>query len=551
MEVPVYRDGVPVEDVQLPNARLNPLPPSASGANIGEAVAGLGKTVEHVSSQIGQQIIYMQRQESAVKAEQIKSDAIVRAQDLHASLASKTGADAIGIVSGPLNGGVGPMRPEQTEKQKQSWDAQWQQIKADALKEAQSQGLGVHDIKLLERQLDTHGNSYRGSLIAYEAKQRKVAADDADNAAHQTAVLSASVAARQQDYDALVEQGKQHAVAIAARNGHDMSDPDQRKVIEQASADEFAKAYVHANNDQATEKVAAFLKTNAGGISPVVHAQLQQVNDGKMVDLRSQHIFDQISEEPESRDKINGMFNLSYVERRAKEISATRPEHEQLHYQAFARQQAQMADAALAQQKTQASRDILDEFSKARDGNVIFSEADKKIMGQYLGEKKLFTPSEIDRIRSSAAEVYKRSESGIDARLAIMTDDQKTAYADVVNRINTTFKTQTATIPGEDGKVKVSDALVKRFKQIAPTMQPAQMREWIEQQTKGVQTKPAFVNVLGHDFGTGKTPLWMEQTKLRSQYGDENVRKASRRASEARPSAGLVLRGPGDSAQSR
>ena len=108
MTVPVAQEQVGIQAPGIPTERIQPITPAASGANIGEAVAGLGQTIENVGVEarqaweVGARMTAESNAFTKIAELSAKSDAILYNPDKDPQtgkpigILNRSGADAIG-----------------------------------------------------------------------------------------------------------------------------------------------------------------------------------------------------------------------------------------------------------------------------------------------------------------------------------------------------------------------------------------------------------------------------------------------------------------------
>lgn len=491
--VPGYRRSIGVQSPGAPQVRVDPMTPAASPAGALEAAAGIGKAITNLGSVAGEIIA----QKSRLDAEEAANEATVKSS-LRFQQQSK-GDNGWLTREGANAKGITVEMERWAEKERQ-----------DLLK-----GRSEAEQKLILSRFNTHSAAWHEAVLSHEAGQHKVARDQAYAASAQANANTYALDPGKNE--PVLNQAKLDLVERYAGQPKEFLEQKLRELT-----DQFAHTAVQANIQKDPAKAEAALDSLGASMNADKLGALRSSVDGKMMAVRGNFMWAQLEADPNARfdDKT---YRLGYVEDFAKQMSKDRPEGEQNHYVNFVKNQAQMADSALSQAKKDSARLILDEFSKARDNGTIFPDADEAIMSKYT---KVFSPSEIGKLRASAVEVYKRSDEATSARLSVMTEDQKLAHDDVVKVLRAKFGTQKVTLPGTSDKMLKADAIIRRFDQLAPAMQPEQMREWVKTQLESVPTKPPFVTILGYEMGTGQTPRWLEQTKLVNQYGAANVKAA-------------------------
>lgn len=512
-EIPVYERKVGLDAGGTPSPQLTGLPSSASGANVAESVGGLGKSIEGAADAAAHIIAYKQKLDSQEKVDNLSEQAASEWQDRahgDGGWLTRQGDAAKGITAGTYPPDyVG----EQKDgiKYKDSFDG----FSAELKKKYMAQATSEFERRALNHSMDAHERVYRNAVITHEAQQSKVARQQASEAAVDALKNTGVDAATVGDLQHVTDQGMDERERALRNDGH--TDKTVIDAVRMKTADEFADAAVHANLERDPEAAQALLDGVKPKLSNLMSATLQARVDGKMTSIRADAINKQIADDPQSKN-VDGTFNLGFVEKKAAELASTRPTQERDHLVKMAKEQATMADSALRQQKEQSTRGFLDGFSELRDKGVPFQEAEKLVLSKYGG---VFGPSEIDKLRSQAVNIYRRDPSAIEARLNVMNTEQKRGYADAVNIIKTKYKQQTSTIPGEEQPVKLSDAMIQQLKEVAPKMNRQQIMDWTNSQLKEVPTKPGYLGFL-----KGETTQWEEVHSLQTRYTADKIAAA-------------------------
>lgn len=498
-QIPVYQEKVSLNAGGTPTPRLESMPASASGVDVGEAVEGLGNTVEKSAAGIGAIVAHKQKLDAQEKVDNLSEQASEEWQNhLHGEggLLTLQGDAAKGITAGdPF---MGPKQGEDKGiKYKDTFDGFSSALKQKYLGQASTD----FERRALNHSLDSHERVLRNAVIAHEGQQAKVAREQASEAAVSALKNTGVDASTVGDLQHVTDQGMDERERALRNEGH--SDKAVIDAVRMKTADEFADASIHANLERDPEAAQALLDGVKPKLSNLMAATLQDRIDGKMVSIRSDAINKQIVEDPQSRND-DMTFNLGFVEKKAAELAAGRPVHEREHLVKMAKEQATMADAAMRQQKEQAQRSYLDGFAELRDKGLSFPEAEKTVMakvGKQYG--KIFGAAETDDLREKAVKIYKRDPEAIESRLSVMRFDQKQAYADAVNVIKSKYKKQTAVLPGETEKMSLADAMINQLKPLAPKMTPAQIAEWTKKGLENVVVKPGWVSLLDD-----RKPAW-------------------------------------------
>ncbi len=520
-QIPVYQEKVGLDTGGTPTPRLQGPMESASGVGIAASLEGLAKTVSEGVGEVAHLAAYKQKLDSQEKVDNLTAQAADETQD---RLHGKDGfllrqADAAkGITAGdPGADSIGPVQPGQDAlgkgvKYKDSYDGFASELK----KKYMAQATNAYEQKMLNHALNHIDRVSRNAVIEHEGQQAKIAREQAHDAAIGAFQNTAVDAVLPNEITnakgtGLLDRALVQREQALRDAGH--TDQDVIAAVQQETANKFADTVVHANLERDPEKAQSMLDAMKGKIGNATAATLQDRVDGKMTSIRSATINKQINEDPKSKND-DGTFNLGYVEQRAAELASTRPAGEQKKLVSMAKEQAQMVDASMVQQKQQATRSYLDGFAELRDKDVPFHEAEKIILSHVAKQYgQVFGAAETDALRLKAVNIYKHSPDAIDARLSVMTADQKHGYADAVNTIKTKYKSATGTLPGESEPVKLSDAMIQELKVIAPKMTRQQMREWVDAGLKNVPTQHAWLSVFSDKFnqvgpGQGMTPAW-------------------------------------------
>lgn len=492
-QVPIYEQQVGIETGGTPTPQLSPMTEAASGVNVFDAAAGIGKTVEAHAGQLAKSLIYVQRLNDQVDAQDKASVGVEKLQQLHAQLRALQGKQAMGIVHGA--------DPEKLDPN--SWMAQSQKIKDETIK-----GQPLYKAKLINRIMDSHINVMTGSLFEHEAKQTAVARDDSDNAAHAALVNSGTVAAKPKDLIELMDQGVEKTRNLAVRHGRDISDANIDTELRQSSNDEFAKAYVHANLEGDPQKTQNMLSAIGDRISPAAKATLQKDIDGKMLDVRIDGLTNAVITNPDLRapdGQINEMKAMDFIHSAiaAQERSGTPlpPGHGDSIVSKLQSQIAIQNKAVTQKQQlilAKASNDIW----SAQQSGMAPNEAYEKFIKHGQFDNAL----ERGKAEEAFTKVYEKDPSALDTVWSHMSEVQKNTISQITNSKDFRDK-----FPYANDQKEFSDTLRQKIIETR-AQNPDAINRLYQEQLKTVPTgSPRF--------------LWFGKQQLPQYQIDESLQK--------------------------
>lgn len=479
--VPEYNESVQTEGPQQESLSITPRGAESSGENIAQAAQGIGKEAEAIGSQVTRHLLYMQRQKDAIELQNRLLQADTLMQNGHAALFNRRGAQAIGISGGSAQNPDQQARSLALGTSSLSEDAQARLdpsfIKFDNSSAgliAKARDVVIHGVdgksslpadvaKQALSRFDRMAESYHGRAVNHEAEQIQIAHVDSLNNSFAASVNAASVAASPKAFIPLLEDAQKDALEVARIKGQDINDKDTRAAVMQSAAKEATAKYLHANIEDHPERSQEVLNAAKPLMHPADAGDLQKSIDGKMIDMRDEQIWKNVTADPRSRN-ADGTFNLAAVEGYAKDLSKNRPEKEQLHHAEQAKSQAIMANGALKQGWDEAAKGFLDSIQTQRlkNPNMLYQDAEKDAISQFAGSVQ---PGTLEKLKDSAAKTWLGDSDGPQMRLklALSNPDLKRGYEDAKTMIDATYPGK-AQVEQKKLAIQNLDAIAPQFK---------------------------------------------------------------------------------------
>lgn len=490
MEVPIYEPSVGIQAPGIPEVRAEPMTPAVSSANVSEATAGIGKGIEELGARLEQHMVMQGRMEAQQQVYDRASQVQKALQDKaygDGGWLTRQGASAKGITYGTPGQTPGVLGRPTLDPD--SFEGVAAKLKAQAMS-----GMSPYQSKQLDRLLDSHITVMRGAVVRHEADQTNIAQHQSMEA-QVTSLKDTGIAATNlKDFNGIVAQAQDMRHQFYAAHG---ATPEALILSKQQTADEFADAFVHGNYDRHPQAAQQMIDGLKGTLSNAKAAELQNVVDGKMLDLHRHAVWSAVS----GLRHPDGTANLAAMEAQATKLAASLPEGQRDQVLDFVRSQASMTDAALRDTRQSQDRQFYNEALSLKSKNIPHEQAE-----QILFKQKGYGYDSTDRDAKTQQlqELYDGKESFYDAAAKHQTGEQKLMWKQIEDLADAKYGKKTAQLPGDpDGvETKLKDSFIIEMRHQLMGMAPGKMWETATNYLKDVVVEP-------HWYHDTKKPAWM------------------------------------------
>lgn len=434
---------LPTGDAQLtgptePDAHVQPITEYASGEGVAKAGEALGRSAEQFGHSMSANLIYQQRLQQQEAGQDAAYKFIDGSHDIANPLLQRNGRDAKGVT---------------------------QLYMAEALKQKKQMGenLSGQAFKIFNRYSDSHMSTMREKLIDHETKQFQVAADDSDNALHQSLMQTAALAPNAEEFKKNMAQGDELVRNMAARKGRDISDKNISKMLDEGSHSAFFDHFMKANLENNPKLVQDVLNQVKGDLPATTmdHAKgvsdFQKTIDGKMLDVNRQDTWDKVSKFRHE----DGSIDLSKAETAAQQLVNGMPADQQQHIVGYVKSQAAMANAAIKDQREGEKRSFFNDAMALKQKGMNYQQAEQELFkNKGYGQ----TVSDHDDMQKHLQQLYLKDDSFYSMAMKHQTEDQKLAWQQVKDMSKAKFGTQATVLPGDESSgvnTPLSAAFVK------------------------------------------------------------------------------------------
>ena len=528
--IPVYKEQVSIGGSGTPTPQINGPMASASGANISEAVAGLGKSVTEAATGMGAILAHKQELDSQEKVDSLSAKAAAEYQDkLHGDggLLTRQADAAKGITFGTPSGPAQPGSKMEADQQgtveyKDSFDGISNEITAKYMGQATTD----YERHKLKHALETHTSVLRNAVIAHEGQQARVARAAASEAAVGALLNTAINAVDPEDFEVALNNARGKREDALRLEGH--TDNAVINAVNMKTADEFAIAAVKANLDRDPEKAQVLLNTIKGKISAGVKANLQDNIDGKMLDIRRNAVWDQVRGIQNEDKTVNLTGAMDAARKLVDHAGSTIPKGQRDNILSFVTSQAALQDAALKDFRESQSRSFINEALKARNNKIPYDQAFNALIAS---EKYGFDAKDRDDKITQLQALYTKDESFFDRAMEHQTQAQKLMWSQIEDLAVSKFGTNAETLPGDQTETKLKDAFLVEMKHNLMGLPPEQMWKRANDALKEINVDPDAM------FFKEPTETWridrdkrnvtnLKLAALEDAYGAESVAQA-------------------------
>ncbi len=462
MKVPVYERQVGREAVsqQVPQVAA---PPSSVGTTSVDAarVGGeAGKVVSDIGDMVAKRAIERQQMEDEKQVLAANTDYLKSKQDTLYS-ADTASTDHGDVPVGLLNRQLG-----QAKDAVVAYDADFAEKKQLFLERVQNE----NQKRVLSRLMDQDYTSTREQIIRHEREQTDKDFALTAKANIDQQVLNVASVKSPQAISETIKTSTGIQTAVMARMGASL---DVIKLQAQDVADRIVASAVEGNLSTDVRTSQAILVAQKGNVSEQSYLKMQQVIDGKMLDLRRTAAWNAASADVHP----DGTINLEKAQARTEGWLAAQkdlPVGQADHIMDFVRQQASIHDSVLKDKRDSTTRVFFNEAIALKNSGASYAQAE-----QQLFKVKGYGYDNTDREEKTRQlqQLFTRDDSFYDAAIKAQTPDQKAAWDDIKNMGVAKYGKSTVKLEGEDFARKKSDVFENEMMRKVLGQPPEQMRK--------------------------------------------------------------------------
>lgn len=460
--VPEYNESVQTDGPQQESLAITPRGAESSGENIAASAGSIGKEAEAFGMQMTRQLLYQKRQKDMIEGNNRYAEFVGKyLQAPSDPLLARRGAQAIGITHGSavdpdqqardMAMGVSSLSEDARAKLDPSFiktDDSWVGIKARALDFLKNGADGKSPLppevarSILQRG-ERASESFEGSFAKHEAEQTQIAHVDSLNNSFQATVQAASMARNVDEFQSLVPHAQDALMQVSRIQGHPIDEAVTKTAINQKAAAESTDQFIRANlekDPELTQKILTSMK-------PLIHAadygKFQGMIEGKMMDVREAHSWDNNIVPDKGNYDSEGQFNLGAVDKNTRALFAGRPDHEINHAVAQAHSRAVTANSEMKQSFDDHEKTYLDGFvaAKAANPDANFVDVKKDMDAKMVAADPNFPKNRLAKAGESAMQTWLKSPDGQGRRLELIKNNTNLdeGYQNSLNQIDENY----------------------------------------------------------------------------------------------------------------
>lgn len=499
MNVPTPERQVGVQASEVGMPQVQPVTPAASGANIGEAAAGLGRTMEQAGAELARPVAEHNR----MMAEADVFSKFVDFSNAHAQIMHSVDPQTGQLNTDPKTGKPSGVL-DRMGKDAAGATAEYNARTTDLLNKTMK-GLDSPYKQYVFGQMARRTLMYGvDNVNGHEASQARVYSAQSANAAiaakGQDAALNLPP-----DTDKAVSALHNYvtdaqAIALRQAGNEGVQDPNMLAMRKQEAADHVASSAVMARLDQDPQKARDLLSSTdiQKELSPAMLQKLQGTVEGKWLELHANNIFGQAPMTAQGQvDRSEFDPGIERFIENAKDIhgqpySDFQKDAMKQHLSDDLARQADAKDRQVADSARKQFLSVSDAAVKLRDAKIPLAQAQEQILKNAsqikVGTDTLDTwPNQMDTYRQQIAGIYGESAAAEAHWRANLSDDMQQSLALAESTIDGSFaknqilKTQDGTSfrPAELAKKQLMDMVKARKLQT-----PDQVSDYVQKMTQ-------------------------------------------------------------------